>query len=232
MTAMTLLGTSLSHAQQSVGVLCMPNNDLTDPYINLPQMDPVAWAPGGTYTVTINGTFPVGNPDLPGCTDVYFSAWMWPDYPNAGAFGPLDPYVTLSNFVDVSPTVITYTVSISPAAPLGSYVYFELYPANSLAFERYYDYWGVQIENPGSPGPGCATPAISSVFPSNWTAGDTYPVVIMGSGFTTQAEATSSCPATQMTVSVATGAVTVSNVAVINPSEIIATIAPAGTDPT
>ncbi len=79
--------------------------------------------------------------------------------------------------------------------------------------------------------PGTPSSPSTPVSPSVWFAGKTYPIVVKGTGFTTPANATDSCPATQITVSVNTGSVALSDVTVLDSTTITATVAPDATDP-
>jgi hypothetical protein len=72
---------------------------------------------------------------------------------------------------------------------------------------------------------------MATIDPSTWIAGQTYPITIMGTGYTTPANATSNCLATQITVGVNTGSLTLSGVTVVDSTKITATVAPADTDP-
>jgi len=107
---------------------------------------------------------------------------------------------------------------------------------------EYFWLWGSTIEPPSPPpqpypSASCPTPAFAPVTattpvsPGVWFAGKTYDIVITGSGFTTPANASDSCFATQIGVSVNTGSVALSNVIVVNSTTITATVAPAETDP-
>ncbi len=78
----------------------------------------------------------------------------------------------------------------------------------------------------------CATPAITSILPKTWFAGESYPVTITGTGFTTTANASASCPVTPVTARAGSGSsVALSNVTVVSPTEITATVEPAASDP-
>lgn len=89
-----------------------------------------------------------------------------------------------------------------------------------------------------APTPYCPYPAYAPVTdntpvsPSVWFAGKTYPIVISGTGFTTEAAATASCPATQITINVNAGSVKLSDVRVLDSTTITAVVEPADTDPT
>jgi hypothetical protein len=73
----------------------------------------------------------------------------------------------------------------------------------------------------------CPTPALdaeSPLSPSTWVPGQTYQITVKGTGFTTAAQATKSCPATVITIDVRTGTVTLSDMKVLNSTTITATI--------
>jgi hypothetical protein len=73
----------------------------------------------------------------------------------------------------------------------------------------------------------CPTPAldpITPLTPDTWIPGTTVQITVKGSGFTTVADATKACPATVITVDVATGTVTLSDMKVLNSTTITATI--------
>jgi hypothetical protein len=73
----------------------------------------------------------------------------------------------------------------------------------------------------------CPTPAldpITPLIPDTWVPGATIKITVKGAGFTTVANATKVCPATVITVDVATGTVTLSDMKVLNSTTITATI--------
>ena len=76
----------------------------------------------------------------------------------------------------------------------------------------------------------CATPNISSVSPNFWFAGKSYPVTITGTGFNSTASA--SCPMTSVAANTGSGSLGISNVTVVSPTQITATLAPGASDPT
>ena len=53
--------------------------------------------------------------------------------------------------------------------------------------------------------PSCPTPKVTTMSPKTWFAGKSYPVTITGTGFTTSANATASCPVTPVAAKVASG---------------------------
>jgi pimeloyl-ACP methyl ester carboxylesterase len=226
---------SISHAQ-FIDFACMPDNSLQTDKEGLIYMDPVVWAPGHSYTVTITGTFPIAV----NCTDteVSVSAWEWPDAPDWWEIGPGANYINLSNLTWVSATQTTFDVSVDGGAPSGN-LFFEL--ASVPGFENY---WQVAIQpppppNPPSPPPGpqlpCPNPVLdpdNPVTPDTWLPGQTYQITVKGTGFTTKAMSSLPyCPATTITLSVKTGTVDLTNIVVVNSTTITATVAPAKTDP-
>jgi hypothetical protein len=79
----------------------------------------------------------------------------------------------------------------------------------------------------------CSTPKITSISPKTWFAGTSYPVTITGTGFTTSANATASCPVTPVAAKVASGSsASLTNVTVVSPTQITFTVEPGASDPT
>jgi hypothetical protein len=244
MTLIALLSAPLSHAQFMTQA-CAPINNISWRDQGELQAIPVIWSPGHTYTVSLIGAFSITSLLGSDCPDIAVSEWEWPDYPNYDEIGPPAQYIHLSNLTYVSSTLTTFTASVDGGAPFG---YVELMLKSS---SEGYAFWGVAIEPPAPPTPPspplppppppppapCPTPAFAPVSPNTpvspsvWFAGKTYPIVITGTGFTTPANATDSCPATQITVSVDTGSVALSDVTVLNSTTITATAEPADTDP-
>jgi hypothetical protein len=225
-----LLSASVGHAQFSA-TACMPDNTLLIQDQGAVTLTPDVWAPGHTYTVTINGTYPISDDCV--LTEVSVSAWQWPGYPNYYDTGAGATFITLSNLTWVSSTVTTFNVSVASDAPTGP-----IFLALRSTFG--WDFWGVSIQPPAPPAPPappphvCQTPAFapsSPVTPDTWIPGKTYQVTVKGTGFTTPADATETCPATQITISVDTGSVDLSNVVVVDSTTISAKITPAETDP-
>jgi hypothetical protein len=73
----------------------------------------------------------------------------------------------------------------------------------------------------------CSKPAITSLLPKTWFAGESYNVTITGTGFTTSANATASCPVNTVTVTTPSGAVVgVSIVSVVSATQITASVVP------
>jgi hypothetical protein len=79
----------------------------------------------------------------------------------------------------------------------------------------------------------CPTPKLTTMSPKTWFAGKSYPVTITGTGFTTSANATASCPVTPVAAKVASGSsASLTNVTVVSPTQITFTVEPAASDPT
>ncbi|MGA3133183.1 MAG: hypothetical protein ABSD59_20480 [Terracidiphilus sp.] len=227
-------GTSVSHAQFIV-YGCMPGNTLQIENQGILTTDPVIWSPGHSYTVFISGTYPIAGS---ACPNTDLSVTEWPKYPDLFEFGPSPQYIHLSKLTWVNSTTTTFDVSVDSGAPTGMII---LYLTGAFG---YWDYWGVSIQpspppNPPSPSPpppqACPTPALdpnTPVTPDTWIPGKTYQIKVKGTGFTTQAASSlPNCPATTITLSVKTGSVNLSNIVVVDPTTITATVAPAGTDP-
>jgi hypothetical protein len=226
-------------AQQSViGSLIMTRQQSQVDTLELQGGNTNSWMQGQSVNLVIavtagSNTFQVTQGQNPG--DVMsLSIWQWPQYPTNYSEGPPDTNINLSNFHYIDATHIGFTATVTSGVPNGVD---QLDLVGSSA--RWV--WPIFIEptspppTPGVPGPNpnCAMPSIASVIPDTWIAGQTYPIKIMGSGFSSDAQATTNpnCPANQLTVTVPTGTVTVSDVHVINSTEIDATVAPANTDP-
>jgi len=78
----------------------------------------------------------------------------------------------------------------------------------------------------------CPFPTITSLLPKTWFAGKSYPITITGTGFITQANATAACPENQVFAETGTGSAGLSNVTVVSPTLITATVTPDTNDPT
>jgi len=197
--------------------------------------------PGETYTFNVtllsgpgyfyeppNGSNPMG-----------IWVFTWPGYStdNYGN-GPIDTNISLTNFQYISPTQASFTLSVASGAPKGVD---QLWLSNGAARAVF----PLFLQPPSPPTPptqppqppqpsNCGTPQINSVTPSTWIAGQTYPITITGSNFVTPAMATanSNCTANQLSISVPTGSITLSDFTIIDSNKITATVQPAGTDPT
>jgi hypothetical protein len=244
MTLLFLISVANCHAQ-FMATGCAPANDLQFKDQGYLVGNPIIWAPGHTYTFTIDGTYSIKLRGYDGgCPDVAVSAWEWPapwgPNPWGEGVGPAAQYIHLSNLTYVNPTLTTVTASVDADAPIGYIQLMLVGDADGYAF------WGIDIKvppPPPAPGPisppqaSCPTPAFAPVTattpvsPSVWFAGRKYPIVITGTGFTTPAKATDSCPATQITVSVETGSVALSEVRVVDSTTITAVVEPAEADP-
>ena len=194
-------------------------------------------APGGNYIFTVtltsgSGTFQLAST---GQVAMSLSAYTWPGFAsNNYTPGPLDSNVTLSSFQYVDSTHASFALSVSSGASTGV----DQIQANEFSSGAV---WPVFIQpssppglpNPPSPSTSCGTPSITSVTPDTWMAGQSYPITIVGSGFTNaaMAAANSNCTANQLTVSVPAGSVTLSNVVIMDSTKITATAQPAQTDP-
>ena len=164
-------------------------------------------APGGNYIFTVtltsgSGTFQLAST---GQVAMSLSAYAWPGFAsNNYAPGPLDSNVTLSSFQYVDSTHASFALSVSSGASTGV----DQIQANEFSSGAV---WPIFIQppsppglpNPPSPSTSCGTPSIASVTPDTWMAGQSYPITIVGSGFTNaaMAAANSNCTANQLTVS-------------------------------
>jgi hypothetical protein len=88
---------------------------------------------------------------------------------------------------------------------VGQYIYLTLEPTYAIqdhAIPPWLLYWGQEIQNPPTitPSSSCPIPSITSVTPSTWIAGGTYPIKVLGSGFVTSGAATENCPETQLAI--------------------------------
>ena len=185
---------------------------------SISSVSPSTWVAGQTYNVTISGSNFVpgnifsGSTANPGCpaTQVYLT------------YSDGSP-VTFSASVQSASTV-TGVATPSASALAGTatiYVWtWENGPSGTTASEQA----TVQIV----PAP-CSVPTIASISPNVWVAGKTSgTVAITGTGFTTTAAATASCPATTATVSTPDGSVvTVSGLNVASATSITLKVAPA-----
>jgi hypothetical protein len=252
-TFIFLISGAVCHAQFEAST-CALINDLPDDFYSLNNyglsVNPLTWSPGHTYTVSIEGTYPILPPGgaEPACPDVRVSAWEWPNYPAPDPSGPPDSYVNLSNLNVISPTLTTFTASVADGAPLG------IFQLDLSAFPGGWFLWTVQIQPPAPPNPPsspsqpecgtitlapvsaaapatASTPAIPStpISPSTWVAGVNTPIIIKGSGFTSQT--TASCIATQVSVTEGTGPTSIepvplSEVKIVDSTTITAVVTP------
>lgn len=73
----------------------------------------------------------------------------------------------------------------------------------------------------------CPMPALapeSPLNPDTWIPGTTFKIEVKGTGFTTAADATKTCPATAVTTSMNGTSITLSNLTVVNSTTITATV--------
>ena len=90
-----------------------------------------------------------------------------------------------------------------------------------------------QIASTSAQYPGCPKPTVTQILPRIWFAGESYPITITGTGFVTAANASASCPVTPVSLITASGiSASLSNVTVVSPTQITATVTPAASDPT
>ncbi|MGA9669513.1 MAG: hypothetical protein WBQ94_09910, partial [Terracidiphilus sp.] len=239
--------TAVCHAQWLVSA-CMPTNDI--PFeIQGPQLSVRGVLPGHSYTVSITGGYSIGNSigiGEWGCPNVQIAAYDLVRTPYSIDFGGPNPYVTLSDLKQESATLTTFTLTIAPGAPSEDFYLMFNTSVFSTGLGQNWYYWIVSIEppipppTPPAPVPpptsnsNCLTPTlapVSPVTPDVWFAGEKTPIVITGTNFTTEANSSESCPPTPVTVNVNTGSVTLSDVIVVNPTTITATVEPVDTDP-
>lgn len=114
-----------------------------NPIFNQYNLDlhPRAWAPNQTYTVTIDGNFPVGynwsSSAINGCPNVFISAVKSDGSCNGVVCGGLgDPYVSLSELKFGSPIKATFKVSIGNA-PEGEHYQIQVYSEAGMGLESY-----------------------------------------------------------------------------------------------
>jgi hypothetical protein len=190
-----------------------------------PSIVPSTWYAGQSYKVVVEGNF-TGYPlsTEPGCE--YFDSWvdtsasfsvLGPGYPD----GTADPYVTVHYVSDpnsnISPTLILgpdqlqVSVTVAANAPTGmDYVLVRCADCDSTAYAP------VQIIN------SCAQPTISSVTPSGWWAGEgSQEITIKGACFSPPSN---SGGQSTVTLTDGAGAVTLSNVNVVDSTQITATV--------
>lgn len=180
---------------------------------------------GKTYNVLVTGVF-TGNSAIAGCD--YIEFWFVTSssfYSNGPGLvgGSTDSYVTVNNYFDsgayISPTQIMISVTVAPNAPTETDDV--IVTCDGCDYQAYAP---IQIN-------GCPTPKITSLLPKTWFAGESYPITITGTGF--NPTAIPSCPVTPVVARAASGSsVALSNVTVVSPTQITATVTPAASDPT
>jgi hypothetical protein len=246
MTGIFLISGMFCHAQQD----CAPTNHfLLSDYAGqtmfdspMVEINPVNWYSDHQYTVSITTLKSLGDqtnlpnwgpPTIPGCSYMNVLLYTWPKYADTYNVGPIDTKVTVSNTTYVNPWLTTFTVDVGSVDPAEED---QLVIAIPNGWWRYYVPILIQPPPPPTPPsppptPPCPTPTMATIDPSTWIAGQTYPITIMGTGYTTPANATSNCLATQITVGVNAGSLTLSDVTVVDSTKITATVAPADADP-
>lgn len=143
-----------------------------------------AWYSGQTVNVVITGAFPGQTPAYPGCT--FNSDFVsTTENPLTAQSSPYFSIATNSSgdAGTFTTTQITLTITISPAAPTGTY-YIQLTDDGGQTLEA-----PVQVSN-------CPSPGITSISPNVWVAGQSNPITITGTNFVTQAAASQACPET------------------------------------
>jgi hypothetical protein len=237
----TALSVRYCPAQQNViGSFVMTSQQITLDTLDLQGGNTNSWMLGQSVNLIIavtrgSETFQVTQGQGPGEL-MALNIWQWPQFPTDYSEGPPETNINLSNFHYIDAKHIGFTATVTAGASTGVVDQLDLIGPSGRWV------WPIFIEPkspppaPGAPsGPtsSCNLPSISSVIPDTWIAGKTYPIKIMGSGFSSDAQAAANpnCPANQLTVTVPTGSVTVSGVHVVSSTEIDATVAPANTDP-
>jgi hypothetical protein len=166
-----------------------------------------SWTPNHTYTVTIEGNFPVywnwNQSATNGCPNVFLSAVTWDGSCAGFCGGAPDPYVSLSNLNYVSPISATFTATIGNAPP-GVGVQIQLY--SEAGDEWVWDLTLEPAQPPPMPSPSaCQGPTIAAVTPKTWIAGKNTPIVITGANFrdpnSANYQSPGSCPPTPLTIS-------------------------------
>lgn len=182
------------------------------------SISPAIWPAGVTTTVTVTGSNFIPWNDPNGCNPTILTATAPTE---SGGMN-----IVIKTFASTT----QFTAAVTPLAAD---------PAETATVTASnYDYNASPNYIPGIPvtaqivPPPCSTPTIASVSPSTWTAGGTYRITLTGTGFTTSAAATGACPMTAVTVTLANGTVSLSNVVVASATKITATVTPAASDPT
>jgi hypothetical protein len=89
----------------------------------------------------------------------------------------------------------------------------------------------LQLAQTSAQWPTCPAPKITSLLPKTWFAGKSYNITITGTGF--NPTAVPGCPVTPVVARAASGSsVALSNMSVVSPTQITATVTPAASDPT
>ena len=186
-------------------------------------LSPTYWAPGQTYTVTLSdpqGYFVSYTPS-PGFLPATLYVLTAASY-DSGIYYAEDPNVTVTNLTLVNSSTITFTATVLGSAPV---------EADGIGLVC------LGYTMTGSPGTieitPCAlpvTPTVSSIVPAAFFANASTNVTLAGTGFIPDGN-TYGCVPTQLTVTAGTETVALSNVSVVSPTQITATVAPQATDP-
>jgi len=245
MTLIVLISAPVCHSQ-SEATACFPANDnpATDgggcieldlSPDEMPSMCGAVWAPKTTSTVYIRGNLPVGSS---ACPDVFLFATKLNSYGTGG--GP-DPYVSVTDFQYVSPTLAKFKLSIGEAPPGDSGI-IQLFSEQPFIYFYHYAIWPASPPSaPGPSQPNCPTITLAPVtpgspgtpstpiFPNVWIAGVDNSIVIKGSGLTSQA--VGDCIATLVTASLPGGptgseTIPISNLKIVDDNTITAVVTP------
>lgn len=197
-----------------------------------------AWIPGQSINLVIsileNGMFVATSNEGPGDASSV-SILQWPNYQTSYLAGSPDTNVTLSNLHYISATEVGFTATTASSASTSAVDQLDLNVPGGEGRWPIFFQAATPPSAPGTPGPdpNCGTPNITSVIPDTWIAGQTYPIKIMGTGFSSDAQAAvnPNCPANQLMITVPNGTVNVTSTTVVSSTEIDATVQPANTDP-
>jgi hypothetical protein len=181
-------------------------------------LSPSYYAPGQTYNANL--TVPSGG-FTTACGSTVFYIVNAASY-DQGLYYDEDPYVTVSNLAYVSPTEITFTVTVASNAPTESDAWADITLGSWLVSGL----GAVQI----TPCAHAVTPTISSIQPTAFFAGQSTIFTITGTGFMPTNNA-NSCAPTTVSITSETENVALSNVNVSSPTQITVTAAPQASDP-
>jgi hypothetical protein len=173
------------------------------------SITPSTWVVGQTFQIVVTGN---NFFDTDYC-DLISQVWLTTDTGTAD----------ISNIVVDSLTEFKATVTLSADVPAQT-AYLYVSCVDSMCGN--YVTTPVQIN--------CPTPTITSpgLLPKTWFAGESYNITITGSGFTTQTNATATCPVTPVVAKTSIGSIALSNVTVVSPKQINAIVMPDASDPT
>ncbi len=180
------------------------------PSPTIASITPNTWSAGDIYNIAIAGTnFIANSANTAGCPAAPVSIST-----------PSGTVVALSNVTDVSATQITATVAPPASEPSET-------ATVTVGTAPYTGTGTAQIVA------SCPTTVFASVLPRTWFAGESYPLTITGTGFITAANATASCPVTPVSLVTQSGvSASLSNITVVSPTQITATVTPDASDPT